>query len=318
MSVGVIGHLPNPSPDEAVTLATASEGAGADWIGLADAFWWRDVWLLLGELARATTRIELGPAMTNAYLRHPFHTLSALATLQDLAGERVFLGLAAGGSELSLAAGVDRADAPARVGALADLARRVAAGAPLDEASGRHLDVPLRPAPVLVAGGKPAVQVAAGACADRVLVWATARSELAGVIARVRGAAEAAGRAPTLIWAPLVAAGEGPVPDHVAAVAVYAALNAPVAAQRRWGLDRPRVEAVRRELVAGRPAEARALVPGAVFDDLVLRGEDAMPAAAGALARQLGVGGVAVPGFSVEGVGEQVAWASAVLAVARA
>src|SRR5205085_11336022 len=32
-----------------------------------------------------TERIELGPLVTNPYLRHPFHTAAALASLQDLA-----------------------------------------------------------------------------------------------------------------------------------------------------------------------------------------------------------------------------------------
>jgi 5,10-methylenetetrahydromethanopterin reductase len=54
--------------------------------------------MLLSEAARATTAIRLGPTMTNPYLRHPFHTVAALATLQELAGDRIFLGVAAGGA----------------------------------------------------------------------------------------------------------------------------------------------------------------------------------------------------------------------------
>ena len=51
--VGVISHVPNPDVEAAVGLAQAAEGAGAAWIGIADAFWWRDVWMLLGEVAWA-------------------------------------------------------------------------------------------------------------------------------------------------------------------------------------------------------------------------------------------------------------------------
>src|SRR5437868_484179 len=115
MAVGVIAHLPNVSFGEVRALAQAAEAAGADWLGLPDAFWWRDTWLLLAEAARATQRIEIGPLVTNPYLRHPFHTAAALASLQDLAGPRVFLGLGAGGSEVSGAAGISRHDAPQRV-----------------------------------------------------------------------------------------------------------------------------------------------------------------------------------------------------------
>src|SRR5882672_6298529 len=152
MGVGVITHLHNVTFDELRALARAAEHAGADWLGIPDAFWWRDGWMLLAEAARVTQRIGLGPMVTNPYLRHPFHTLAALATLQDIAGERVFLGLAAGGAEVSGAAGISRRDAPARIRALIDLLRRVIAGEALDLESGRRLEVPLRPAPVLVAG----------------------------------------------------------------------------------------------------------------------------------------------------------------------
>ena len=114
MPVGVICHLHNVGFEDVRALAEAAEAAGADWLGLPDAFWWRDTWLLLAEAARATTRIEIGPMVTNPYLRHPFHTVAAVASLQDLAGERVFVGIGAGGSEVSGAAGVSRRDAPAR------------------------------------------------------------------------------------------------------------------------------------------------------------------------------------------------------------
>src|SRR5258708_10137313 len=162
MAVGVISHLHNPNLAQVRELAVAAEEAGADWLGLPDAFWWRDTWLLLAEAARVTERIEIGPLVTNPYLRHPFHTVAAVASLQDLAGARVFVGIGAGGSEVSGAAGMSRRDAPERVGALARLLRTVAqAGEPLDKASGRVLEVPLVRPPILIAGrGKSMLEAA--------------------------------------------------------------------------------------------------------------------------------------------------------------
>ena len=55
--VGVTCHLLNPTLDEAAALARESEAAGADWLGLPDAFWWRDTWLLVGAALEATERI---------------------------------------------------------------------------------------------------------------------------------------------------------------------------------------------------------------------------------------------------------------------
>src|SRR5579871_4298969 len=196
MSVGVISHLPNPSFEDVRALARAATAAGADWLGLPDAFWWRDTWLLLAEAARATPGIALGPLVTNPFLRHPFHTAAALASLQDLAGaNRVFVGIGAGGSEVSGAAGVSRRDAPQQIRALVSLLRSVARGEPLDPASRRALEIPLHPVNVLIAGRGRGVLEAAGACADQALLWAIPQSDLERSVSLVRSGADNARRA---------------------------------------------------------------------------------------------------------------------------
>ena len=309
---GVIGHLPNPTVEEAVALAQASEAAGATWLGLADAFWWRDGWMLLAAAARATTVLRLGLAMTNPYLRHPFHTVAALATLQEIAGDRVFLGVSAGGSELTLAAGVDRRDAPERSRRLIDLVRAVAEGGPLDGASGRRLDLPLAPVSILVGAGRDGMLGVAGSHADQALVWAAATSDLdrvAGVIRRAGAGRNDGG--PELVWAPLVELAEdrgAPVDG----VAVYAVLNAAPGTAARWGLGLSEIERIRAALVAGDRARARQLLPENVLEDLILRGEAAEPASAAERARGIGASSVAVPCFSVPTVSARVAWGAAV------
>ena len=169
-------------------LAQAAEAAGADWLGLPDAFWWRDTWLLAAEAARVTEALVIGPLVTNPYLRHPFHVVSAVATLQELAGPRVLLGLGAGGSELAVSAGVDRSDAPQRVSELIELVHDVAAGRALNEASRRFLEVPFARPPITIAGRTTAMLRVGAAHADTVLLWAVPRSELdAGSERRQRG-----------------------------------------------------------------------------------------------------------------------------------
>ena len=310
--VGVIGHVTNPDVDQAVGLAQAAEGAGAQWVGVADAFWWRDVWLLLGEVATATQRIELGPAMTNPYLRHRFHTASALATLQEMAPGRVFCGIAAGGSELTAAAGISRRDAAAKVTELVTFLREVAASGTLDAASGRGLDVDLGPVPMLIAGRGDQMLRTAGAMAERVLLWAIPASDLERSASIVRDGAAHRPRPPELIWAPLVRHGDAPQAS-ILNVAVYASLNTAAAVRRGWGLDDARVEAVRRELVRGDVSAAAALVPPAAIEDLVF--EDLDPAPIAAIARGLGVSSLAVPGFDPTTVGDHVRWATSVEAL---
>ena len=54
MSVGVISQVHNPTLADVAALAIAAEDASADWLGIPDAFWWRDTWLLCAEAARST------------------------------------------------------------------------------------------------------------------------------------------------------------------------------------------------------------------------------------------------------------------------
>src|SRR6266852_4738049 len=229
MAVGVISHLHNVNFAQVRELARAAEKAGADWLGLPDAFWWRDTWLLLAEAARVTERIEIGPLVTNPYLRHPFQTVAAVASLQDLAGQRVFVGIGAGGSEVSGAAGVSRRDAPARVGELAALLRHAAEeGQPLDPRSGRALEVPLYRALVLIAGRGTGMLKAAGRWADRALLWAVPASDLVRSAALINEGARvgraAIGPRPEVVWAPLVDHG-GESRQRVQTIAAYSVLN---------------------------------------------------------------------------------------------
>lgn len=307
--VGVISHVPNPDASQVVGLAQAAERAGARWIGLADAFWWRDVWLLLGQVAAATKRIELGPAMTNPYLRHRFHVASALGTLQELAPGRVFCGIAAGGSEVTAAAGISRRDAAATVTELVTFLRGVADSGTLDEASGRGLDVDLDSVPILMAGRGDQMMRAAGALADRVLLWAIPASDLRRCVSIIRGAAAHRPRQPELIWTPLVRHHNAPMAS-ILHVAIYASLNTAVPVRAAWGLDDRRVEAMRAQLVRGETAEAGALVPSAALEDLIIESPDPAPIAA--TARELGVSSLAVPGFDPATVRDHVQWAASV------
>lgn len=310
--VGVINHVRNPTVSEAVGLATAAEGAGAAWIGVADAFWWRDAWMLLGEVAAATERIELGPAMTNPYMRHRFHTAAALATLQERAPGRVFCGIAAGGSELTAAAGISRRDAAPMATELAAFVREVAASGTLDPASGRGLEVRLDPVEILMAGRGDEMMRAAGATADRVLLWAIPASDLERSAALVRAGAAHRDCPPRLIWAPLVRHGDAPLPS-ILHVAVYASLNTISSVRRRWGLDSARVEAIRAELVRGDVSAAAAQVPPAALDDLMF--EDLDPAPIASTARRVGVSSLAVPGFDPATVADHIRWAASVEAL---
>ena len=267
--------------------------------------------VLLTVAAGATSRLWLGPAMTNPYLRHPFLTLSALATLQEVAGPRVFLGLAAGGSEARLAAKIDHRGAPERTAALIRLVRSVTAGEPLDAASGRNLDVPLASVPVLVAGGRDGMLRTAGRHADQALIWATADSELERVRDVIRdGASGRADGGPEVVWAPLTVV-PGDLEADVADVAVYAQCSTPPAVRERWGLGSKELDGIRPRwspATAARHAGSCPTLSSASWSSggrTAIRGRSRRGRAAG-------VTSIAVPVFSVETVETRVAWGAAV------
>jgi alkanesulfonate monooxygenase SsuD/methylene tetrahydromethanopterin reductase-like flavin-dependent oxidoreductase (luciferase family) len=313
VSVGLITHLDNPSLADVAALARAAEAAGADWLGLPDAFWWRDTWILAAEAARVTQRLAVGPVVTNPYTRHPFVTLAAVATLQDLAGPRVVLGIGAGGSEVGGAAKISRADAPERTVELAGLIRRVAAGQPLDEESGRGLEVPLVPPRIIVGGRGARMLRAAGEVADDALLWAVPRSELARTVDLVRqGSARRRPELPDvgITWAPLAERGKASR-ALLRRASAYAVLNNRDVTRERWGVGDGLMAQVRQLLLAGDTAKAERLVPDAVAEDLSIPRD--VNTAAG-VARKLGAAGIALAATNVDEVEEQVAWARSVLA----
>jgi 5,10-methylenetetrahydromethanopterin reductase len=317
MSVGLITHLDNPSLADVRALARAAEAAGADWLGLPDAFWWRDTWILAAEAARVTKRLAVGPVVANPYTRHPFVTLAAVATLQDLAGPRVILGVGAGGSEVAGAAKISRADAPERTVELAGLFRRVAAGEPLDEGSGRSLEVPLAPARLLVGGRGSRMLRAAGEVADEALLWAVPRSELARTVdlvhqGSVRRRPELAGV--SITWAPLVER-DSASRALVRRAAAYAVLNNRDETRERWGVGPDLVARIRKLLLAGDTDAAERLVPDAVAADLSVSRD--VNTAAG-VAAGMGAAGIALAAVDVGEVEKQVAWARSVLAAGAA
>ena len=316
MSVGLITHIDNPSLADVTALARAAESAGADWLGLPDAFWWRDTWILAAEAARVTQRLAVGPVVTNPYTRHPFVTLAAIATLQDLAGPRVILGVGAGGSEVGGAAKISRADAPERTAELAGLIRRVTAGQPLDGTSGRRLEMPLAPTRILVGGRGARMLRTAGEVADEALLWAVPRSELARTVGLVRqGSARRQAELPDvrITWAPLVERGKASR-ALLRRAAAYAVLNNRAETRERWGVGDDLTSRVRQLLLAGDTDEAERLVPDAVAEDLSIPQD---VATAAEVARNIGAAGITLAAVDVDEVGEQVAWARSILAASE-
>ena len=90
---------PGHSFERTIALTKQAEAAGFDYAWLFDSHvLWRDPYPLLTLMAQATTRLRLGTCVTNPATREPSVTASLLATLNELSGGRMDLGIGRGDS----------------------------------------------------------------------------------------------------------------------------------------------------------------------------------------------------------------------------
>ena len=168
-----------------------------------------EVWTVLAALAEATTRIALGPLVLNVSNRHPGLLANMAATLQEVSGGRLLLGLGAGGNRrlpyaveqeaIGLTVEPDRARAQ-RVAEASQILRRLWSGDQssfsgeyyrLDRPSGFLKPNP--PPPIIVGGFGPRMAAIAGRHADGFNTQA-AHPRLAELIRVARDEHAAAGR----------------------------------------------------------------------------------------------------------------------------
>lgn len=89
----------DPPPARVVELTRAAEEAGFEYAWLWDSHvLWQDVYPVFALMAAATSRIRMGPCVTNPATRDPTVTASALATLNDISGGRMDMGIGRGDS----------------------------------------------------------------------------------------------------------------------------------------------------------------------------------------------------------------------------
>ena len=176
--------------------ALLAEELGFALVGVGDVpMRYRDVNVSLAVVAEATSRIRIGPMVTNPVSRHPGVVASAAASLDALCGGRSVLGVGAGGGPLfSLGLSVPkRAELRRAVATI----RGLLAGEP-SQWEGRPLTLaPARPVPVYLAAYGLITARIAGEVADGVLFAGGASTEVIGAARQaVADGAVAAGRDP--------------------------------------------------------------------------------------------------------------------------
>lgn len=186
--------------DRYASMAAAAESAGFDSVWVPDHYFLRDAFVALALMAAATERVQLGTAVAAVQLRHPSLLASAAATVDELAGGRVALGLGVGGFEFS--AHFDMR--PQRPLTLAResvaMARGLFSGTSDLEghaltARGAKLGWEARPSlPIMLAARGTKMMELAGEAADGVMVHGITTAHLDHIKAHVAAGAERAGR----------------------------------------------------------------------------------------------------------------------------
>ena len=159
------------SPNEVADLIVRAERGGFDYAWMPDTqLLNRDLWITLGAAATRTSRIALGPNVTNPVTRHPTVTASAAVTLDELSAGRCVLGIGSGESSVHVMG--RKAATLAELRESVELMRKLWEGrwvAPhgpsfhLQYASGRRV-------PVYIAASRPRMLQLAGEVADGVIM----------------------------------------------------------------------------------------------------------------------------------------------------
>jgi probable F420-dependent oxidoreductase len=186
---------PDHSIERTLDLTRRAEAAGFDYGWLFDSHvLWREPYPLLTLMAGATTRLRLGTCVTNPATREPSVTASALATLDEISGGRMDLGIGRGDSARRVLG-----KPPTTLATLEEavaVIRDLVEGRPV-EYEGIELALPWTgrwKLPVWIAGYGPQALKMTGRIANGVILQLADPDLVAWFVAQVRAAAVAAGR----------------------------------------------------------------------------------------------------------------------------
>src|SRR5262245_5487210 len=171
------------------------EDNGFDWLGVADSqSVFRELYVSLAVAALNTTRIRIGPLVTNPLTRHPVVTASAISSVDELSGGRVVLGLGSGDSAI-----YTLGTPPATLAGLEDAIltlQRLTSGDAIDR-DGKRWQVhrSSRRVPIYLAAEGPRTLELAGRVADGAIVGLGLTPEVIRLsLAAIERGARAAGR----------------------------------------------------------------------------------------------------------------------------
>jgi probable F420-dependent oxidoreductase len=191
---------PEHSIERHVALTRQAEASGFEYGWVFDSHvLWREAYPLLTLMATATERMRLGTCVTNPATREPTVTASVLATLNEISGGRMDLGIGRGDSARRVLGKSPTSMAMLEESAL--VIRDLAEGRRVEyEGAWLELDwAPKYDVPLWIAGYGPKAMELAGRVADGVMLQLADPDLIRWFVSQVHDAARAAGRDPSAI-----------------------------------------------------------------------------------------------------------------------
>lgn len=257
--------FPSAPAGALVEAVLTAERLGLDELWLGDEGPARDPFTVLAAAAVRTSRIRLGVAITNPYLRHPMALATHAMTVDELSGGRMVLGLGPGGHVALGPAGVPRTQPLTRVRDALRTVRAVAHGR-ADAGYAPPAGAFTRPGLRIVVGSRSrGFQELASREADGVFLGGIPEPVLAQTV----------GWARSVRPVDVTVYGTTAVGDDVERVRpqlVMSLADSPAHVHEALDLDRTQVVAAASALAAGDPGPARRLVRDDVLETLVLHG----------------------------------------------
>jgi 5,10-methylenetetrahydromethanopterin reductase len=262
--------FPEASAAELVETFVAAEELGLDevWIG-DEGPAYPDPFAVLAAAAVRTSRVTLGVAVTNPYLRHPAVTASAMAAVGDLSGGRAVLGLGAGGGVALDPVGIARIRPLARTRDAVRIARAVAAGEATEGYRPPEGAAPHAPLPVFIGARGEAFNRYASAAADGAFLGGIPLADLGTVVGWVRSA-----RPVDIALYPSVIFG-GQDLEWARPRFIFAFLDTPASTRERADLSEDDVRRAVESFEQGDEAPARQLISDDVLANLAVIGDHA-------------------------------------------
>ena len=273
-----ISLMPHGPVADLVGLARIAENLGCCrcWVydeGLAT----RDVYVAMTAVALATSTIRVGTGITNPYSRHPGTTASAIATIDELSGQRAFVGIGAGGGMTLGPMGIERRRPVAAVEAMVGALRGLYAGEEVDvESEGfgfrsARLDYGRADTEIFLAGRGPRMTDLGGRLADGFVLSWVHRDLLDDHVAALRVAAKIHGRRFTIVWSTMLVTTDADL--WMARESLSFRLpDSPVAVKEMIGMTEDDTRAIRDALRHGGPPAAAHLVREEWVPHFVLMG----------------------------------------------